>query len=191
MYTDLMIDLETLSTQTDAVMLSIGAVLFTADQDEHGYPRKQFYGLPSLYSQQRLGLHIEPNTLRWWLKQSDEARAEFAYMDDNNLVSIQKVLMALSEFICDYKPKRVWSHGATFDLPILAMAYDKCQMECPFKYWDCRDTRTLFDLLGEPKNGTLGQLLKPGGKTAHNAVIDCENQANAVNYAWRKLKGGL
>ena len=190
MYTDLMIDLETLSTRTDAVMLSVGAVLFTADQDEHGYPRKQFYGLPNLHSQQRVGLHIEPNTLRWWLKQSSEARAEFD-MDDNKLVSIQEVLMKLTQFICDYKPRRVWSHGATFDIPILAMVYARCQLECPFKYWDGRDTRTLFDLLGEPRGGPVDKLLKPGGKTAHNAVLDCVNQANAVNYAWRKVKGGL
>jgi hypothetical protein len=185
-----MIDLETLSTRTDAVMLSIGAVVFTADQDEHGYPRKQFYALPNLHSQQKVGLHIEPNTLRWWLKQSNEARSEFD-MDDNKLISIQEVLMKLTQFIWDHKPRRIWSHGATFDLPILAMAYAKCRMDCPIRYWDARDTRTLFDLLGEPKNGTLGQLLKPSGETIHNAVIDCENQANAVNYAWRKLKGGL
>ena len=190
MYTDLMIDLETLSTRTDAMMLSIGAVLFTADQDEHGYPRKKFYAIPNLHSQQLVGLHIEPNTLRWWLSQSNEARAEFT-MADESLEPLQNILMKLSQFIWDHKPKRIWSHGATFDIPILAMAYTKCGMDCPFKYWNGRDTRTLFDLVGEPRGGPLSQLLKPGGITAHNAVIDCENQANAVNYAWRKLKGGL
>lgn len=188
MYTDLMIDLETLSTRTDAVMLSVGAVLFTADQDEHGYPRKQFYQKPSIESQNKVGLHIEPNTLRWWLKQSNEARAEFD-MDDNKLQPIQELLMSLTQFIWDNKPRRIWSHGATFDIPILAMAYAKCRMECPFKYWDGRDTRTLFELLGEPRGGNLDGLLKPKGVTAHNAVVDCINQANAVNYAWRKLKG--
>jgi hypothetical protein len=185
-----MIDLETLSTQTDAMILSVGAVLFTADQDEHGYPRTQLYCKPSLQSQQEVGLHIDPNTLRWWFRQSGEARAEFS-MDDEKLESIQSVLIKLTQFIWDHKPRRIWSHGATFDLPILAMAYAKCKMDCPIKYWDARDTRTLFDLLGEAKGGPLTQLLKPKGETAHNAVIDCENQANAVNYAWRKLKGGF
>ena len=189
MYTDLMIDFETLSSRPDAMILSFGAVLFVADQDEHDYPRKKFYEKPSMKSQQRIGMHIEPNTVRWWLRQSGDARAEFYSDNDLYLNDLGTVLLAFNDFIGVHPPKRIWSHGATFDLPILQLLYSRSGLDLPFKYWDCRDTRTLFDLAGN--DPTLKGLLKPKGITAHNAVIDCENQANAVNYAWRKLKGGL
>lgn len=190
MFTDMMIDLETLSTRTDAVVLSVGAVMFRADQDEQNKPRQEFYELPNIQSQISAGLNVQADTLKWWFKQSDNARGEFSGTD-KNLDSYPTVLKKLTQFYGAYKPRRVWSHGATFDLPILATAYAIYGMECPWKYWDGRDTRTLFELLGEGRDGKLQQLLKPGNTTAHNAVIDCQHQANAVNYAWRKLKGVL
>lgn len=179
MYTDMMIDLETLATSSDAVMLSIGAVLFTADQEEHGYPYKKFYIKPNLESQLKLGSVIEEGTLKWWLQQSDEARGEFVSTKDT--IPIDKALMDLDIFYNLHSPKRVWSHGAGFDLSILALTYSKLGMKTPWFFSKERDTRTLFELYA----ADLDHLLKPEGQTVHNAVVDAENQARAVNFAWR------
>jgi len=183
LYTDMMIDLETLSTKMNAVMLSIGAVMFTVEENEYGYPNKQFYMKPNLDSQMRIGSRIQADTLKWWLKQSDEARAEFTEVD-TTLPPISKVLSQLKNFHDEYKPRRIWSHGASFDLPILSYAYFRAGMEVPWKYWNERDTRTLFEVY----EGDLKKFLKPDGQTVHNAVIDARNQANAVNHAWLFLK---
>jgi exodeoxyribonuclease VIII len=181
LHTDMMIDLETLATSSDAVMLSIGAVLFNIEEMDHGYPHKDFYIKPNIDSQLKIGSIIQEGTLKWWLQQSDEARGEFVSPKDT--VPIDKALFELTNFYNSAKPKRVWSHGAGFDLSILALTYSKLGMRTPWFFTTERDTRTLFELYA----ADLDHLLKPEGQTVHNAVVDARNQANAVAFAWRFL----
>ncbi|NQW82286.1 MAG: 3'-5' exoribonuclease, partial [Polaromonas sp.] len=63
-----MVDLETLGTVADAVILSIGAVKFDLDSD--AIDDDGFYASISIESNQETGRRIQEDTLIWWMGQS-------------------------------------------------------------------------------------------------------------------------
>jgi hypothetical protein len=71
MANDIMIDMETLSTDPNCVILTIGAVRF--DPMGNGVAEKLELR-PEIDSQtEEFDRHINPDTLRWWGEQSEDA----------------------------------------------------------------------------------------------------------------------
>lgn len=64
-----MIDLETLSSKSNAAIVAIGAVMF----DAYG-PHSNFYCQVDAKDCQRRGMDIDADTVMWWFKQSQAAR---------------------------------------------------------------------------------------------------------------------
>ncbi len=162
---NIMIDLETLSTSADAVILSIGAVKFDLDKgkmDDGG-----FYTLVSADSNIEIGRHISESTLAWWMGQGDAAKKVFT--DPN--VSLTR---ALEEFIAWVDRDRddcvVWGNGSDFDVAILAHAFHTHGLTQPWKFWNTRCFRTYKNLPGAPRC-TAPPLI------AHNALHDAISQA--------------
>lgn len=87
-YKHLMLDLETMSNKGNAAIVSIGAVAFEPSTGELG---PEFYLTVDLVSCEKLGLHIDADTVLWWMKQSSEARA--AIVDEDSR-TIQSALLA-------------------------------------------------------------------------------------------------
>lgn len=173
-----MIDLETLSVQTDAVIVSVGAVKF---DPERGVLGDTFYSAVDLtcYNQApRVGQYaVDGKTLMWWVDQGEAARAVF---NDPNAKHIFEVLMGLSHFVRD--STYVWSNGANFDIPILEHAY-KCEMSTPpWKFFNVRCHRTLKNLV--PRHVLELPDLVTG--VEHNALDDAIYQAHealrAITY---------
>ena len=98
-----MLDLETMSVSSNAAIASIGAVKFT---EEDGIIDK-FYRTVDLRTCKAVGLHICPNTIDWWSKQSPEARK--ALTIDN--ISLTQALDEFTEWYGDKKIP-VWGNGA-------------------------------------------------------------------------------
>lgn len=137
----IMLDLETLGTRADAVILSLGAVKFDLTSgkiDDQG-----FYASISIDSNQELGRHIQEDTLLWWLKQDIAAQSVF----HEDKTTISQALEDFSDWVGtdDYE---VWSNGADFDIPMLAHAYAQIQMEAPWKFWASNCLRTYKKLPG-------------------------------------------
>ena len=169
---DAMIDIETLGKKPGAAVLSIGAVMFGA-----AGLGATFYTPVQLQSCVDVGLAIDPETVAWWMKQSDEAR-QAAFRAD--APALQVVLQRFTDWFVAQKARYPWCHGATFDVPILDAAYEACGLLAPWKFYDVRDTRTLFSLSGvkvDRKNGTH-----------HNALDDARAQAEAAVCALRDLR---
>lgn len=166
---DLMIDLETLGTTPDAAIVSIGAVWFDPRSDELG---DEFYRVLELEQRRR----IDPNTVRWWMDQSSDARRVFTTMNREPLAS---ALSALETFIfSNPDDPRVWSQGASFDVVLLEDAYRQFEMTPPWKFWDIRDTRTVYDLAGNDERGAA---------VAHHALEDAKAQARRVQRCYAAL----
>lgn len=169
---DVMIDTETLGTAPGSAILSIGAVMFgPAGLGE------EFYAPISLASCTAAGLTIDPGTVAWWMKQSEAARAA-AFRDD-----AEPLAAVLEQFTCWLNlvdAERPWAQGANFDPPLLEAAYRACGMTPPWKYWDVRDTRTLYDLAGVRVDRARG--------THHNALDDARAQAEAAVVALQRLQ---
>lgn len=166
---DVMIDTETLGTQPGSAILSIGAVMFGMDG-----LGDQFYAPIQLGSCADVGLAIDPATVEWWMRQSDEARAA-AF--PTNAAPIWFVLVDFSMWFVARGAKYPWCHGAGFDVPLLDAAFKACGMKSPWEFWNTRDTRTLYDLAGVKVD-------RRGG-THHHALDDAINQAEAAARALR------
>ena len=173
----IMIDLETLSTQPNAHILSIGAVAFSMDKgivDE-------FYYCLGIGKQDR---HVSLATVAWWMGQSLEARKVFEDPLDGCLPS---ALMRLHDFcsrstldgVCSRGTlDGVWAKGPSFDLVILENAYKQYGINCPWPFWAHRDVRTIEFIF--QSMGGLKSVLGTKRGTAHNALDDARVQAQDV-----------
>ncbi|EFC6930438.1 exonuclease [Escherichia coli] len=177
----LMIDLETMGTNTNAPIVVIGAVFFDPQTGEIG---PVFYIVISLTDAMNTGAAPDGGTIKWWLKQSSEARA--AILTDQ--VKLKDALSRFREFINEYSDEKfvqVWGNGATFDNAILRTSYERLEIPCPWRYHNDRDVRTIVE---------LGKTIDFDAKTVipfegvrHNALDDARHQAKYVSAIWQKL----
>ena len=72
---DVMLDLETFGTRPGCVIRSIGAIVFDPYSTQTG---ETFYCNVTREDQERLGLHVDPNTEAWWGRQTKDARDALA-----------------------------------------------------------------------------------------------------------------
>ena len=174
--TDVMIDLETLATSPDAAILTIGAVKFDPFGDDVKDPEcDKFYVRVDLDSCDRIGLVTTDDTINWWAQQSQEAQDE-AFNPDGR-IDIVDAMHQLYKFC--WGAKRVWSHGASFDVVICEHIFKKINKAVPWSFWQVRCTRTLFDIGINPNRPPV---LK------HHALEDAWNQAVGVQNMFRTLR---
>lgn len=171
-----MIDMETLDVLPTATVLTIGAVKFDPFGDDISEPScEKFYVKVDVDSCDRYGCTVSQDTLDWWSRQSQEAQNE-AFSPDGR-ISIEEAMEKLYKFC--WGAKRVWSHGAGFDVVICERLFSKVGRATPWSFWEVRDTRTLFDLGIDPKRPPV---LK------HHALEDAWNQAVGVQNVFKGLR---
>jgi DNA polymerase III epsilon subunit-like protein len=168
----IIIDLETLSTRPNACIVSIGAVAFTI---KDGITEEFIINIDAA-SSKKFGLHLDPDTIDWWKKQSPEAIKSW----QNNPVSLDKALHMFCDF---YGPTScpVWGNGSSFDITIMesalyAIGWDKRDgvvkgSHLPWKFWDIYDLRTITNLFGVKVTKT---------QVNHNALHDAIAEANTL-----------
>jgi DNA polymerase III epsilon subunit-like protein len=176
MNTDIMIDMETLDVLPSATILTIGAVKFDPFGDDVKEPKcEKFYVRVDVDSCDKIGCTVSPATLEWWSNQSQAAQDEA--FDPNGRISIEDAMTQLYKFC--WGGKRVWSHGAGFDVIICENLFRKMGKAIPWQFWEVRDTRTLFDIGINPHRPPV---LK------HHALEDAWNQAVGVQNIYRSLR---
>src|SRR5690349_66829 len=114
-----MLDLETMGVQKNAVILSIGAVEFTEKQV---LDTAQYYQNIDPDSCVDLGLTFDQGTVEFWGR-SEQATAR--QMLQENMVSVREALMGFRSWMLrdeNHDQIEVWCNGM-FDLPILETAY--------------------------------------------------------------------
>ena len=156
----IVVDLETLSTHSNACIVSIGACLV-----ENLEITDTFYINVNGVEGRQAGLHVEPETIKWWEEQTPEARE--AWQRDPQ--PLKDSLESFSKFYgTDSIP--IWGYGANFDVVILESAYRTMGMQIPWKFWDIYCLRTLMNVLDK-------RLPKANN---HNALDDATAQANML-----------
>ena len=171
--TNIMVDLETLSTSMDAQVLTIGAVAF----DFWGNVKDEFYRRIDLASCEKIGLRKDQKTLEWWKSQEEECKNEA--FNSKNRVSIKDAILDFNRFWAKNKSEKLWCNGANFDEPILSTVYERLNLDKPWKFWNVRCLRTYLDV--------VGLNMSKCGFIAHNALIDCKNQVEAYKRATETL----
>lgn len=172
---DIMLDLETLGTKPGCIVVSVGAVGF----DRYtGTILREFYRVIDLADSQRHGLTIDAETVAWWMRQSDEARAVFS-VSKLDVAALEDAAFDFIEWFaeCSGAACPIWAHGAAFDLPIWEAALAAADWKAPWAFWNTRDTRTVYDLTGfDPKS-------VPREGTYHNALDDARHQVRCLHLA--------
>ncbi|MBC0059714.1 3'-5' exoribonuclease [Escherichia coli] len=177
----LMIDLETMGTNTNAPIVVIGAVFFDPQTGEIG---PVFYIVISLTDAMNTGAVPDGGTIEWWLKQSSEARA--AILTDQ--VKLKDALSQFRKFINEYSDEKfvqVWGNGATSDNAILRTSYERLNIPCPWRYHNDRDVRTIVEL-GKTIDFDARTVI-PFEGVRHNALDDARHQAKYVTATIQKL----
>lgn len=157
-----MVDLETLGTSNNSVILTLGAARFTKDA-----VLDTFYRRIDPHSCLAAGLVMDLDTIRWWMSQSDDARAA-AFAKGEMLPDV------LNAFTSWYQQGAcLWGNGATFDNVLLASAYKACNLKTPWPYWGDRCYRTLKNLYPQVTADKFEGV-------QHNALDDAVHQAKHV-----------
>jgi hypothetical protein len=189
LYRNIMIDLETLSTSPDAVILTLGAITFNQEEnlpetitDEFLNSNRVFYRKINIQSCLNLGLKIDKETENWWSKQDANVRFE-ALEDETNRITIKQALEEFTLWIeqNSINTSKVWANSPSFDCVILKEVYKKCGLRLPWKFWLERDVRTILDLANVNSYGYNNQ-------NKHNAVYDCYYQICNVHKSYNKLR---
>lgn len=182
----LMIDLETLGRDDDAVIVSIGAVKFDpngVNTEDTFYRVVDFEHCP--FSKER---SIDPSIVKWWMTQSGEAREVFEQSGDSLLIAITAFQLWAAGI---YKTEElndeeseilesswndnlvIWGNGSDFDNRIMGDACEQLHgiaTVCEWKFWNNRCYRTVKNVYKDvPKPERIG--------VHHNAVDDAQFQA--------------
>jgi hypothetical protein len=137
---DIMLDLETLATSPDAVVLSIGATAFSV---QDGIAPVQFYAVISLTEQDER--RIDPDTVNWWMNQC-RANPDAGDVFEGPRESVVSALERLNVYINTFGGGGVWANGPDFDCVILRTLYDELNIKCPWRHTQHRCFRTLRKL---------------------------------------------
>lgn len=165
----IMFDLETLDTAHTAAILTLGAVKF--DPATNSLNDKLLIRF-TLDDQLAIGRTISDSTLDWWAKQAKEIQDEA--FSDKERMDLDTALDVFHKFV--WGADNIWSQGS-FDVNIMENLYKSKQKPLSWNYWQIRDSRTLFDIVG-------GELVR---SNPHDALEDAIAQAKGVQTALKKI----
>ena len=174
--THIMIDLETLSTRMNAVIIEVGYCLFEPTGD--GVDFSATFRL-DVEEQIDTGRSMTWKTIQWWMKQDEAARMKIADPQGYEIFGIEAFLDEFSNVIPWGSIEGVWSHGAGFDIPILTDLYASAGLKEPWHYRTPRDTRTLF---------SLSPMEMVPATMKHSAEADAIAQALTVQKSFKALQ---
>jgi exodeoxyribonuclease VIII len=164
----IMIDIETLGVTPDSTIIQIAAVRFSL---EDASINDEFSVNISPASCKALGLITDKKTIEFWKNQPTEVIRSVM----SNQTNIENALTQLNNFIGGYdKNNEIWANGTVFDISMLEWSYRRSGIECPWRYFQIRDVRTIFsvakfDWRNFPRIGMQ-----------HNALGDCHTQIAAL-----------
>lgn len=153
----LMLDFET---------LDMGAVVFNE--------QSVIAGLSLKIDQQScldLGCTISEDTVEWWAKQSNEAKAA-AFGGTTN---IRDAMEQLIQLYIDEECIEIWSQGALADIRWANNVLTKLQLQKPWEYYQEMCSRTLLkyspQTLGIPRTGTHHDAYNDAFFQAQNIIL--------------------
>lgn len=172
------LDFETLSTEHNAALLSIGAVIRDFN---NGTQVDTFYANIIPQSSIDAGLHVSESTKAWWTKQGSAAQ-DVLSVDQRPL---RDVLNDFATWLKKHGVEYAIGNGPRADNQWLESACKALSMSSPVKYWGDLDMRTLTfigtHILRLPHWHSTFKGVK------HNALHDAINEAEFCNNVIQQL----
>lgn len=189
-YDNVMIDIETLGKAPGCAILSVGAVMFSLEHDH--VCEERFQQFVSLTDNILLGLDIDAETLRWWLKPDmNEAANATLPQSAASQMSVLMVLENLTDYIDQHTAASAevaaWSNGGNFDHPIIAVARKRSgATPPPYEFYHEKCYRTLKDFFKD----AVGVVKVAPASIKHSAAADADYQARLLCAYWHKYHAG-
>ncbi|PJA24942.1 MAG: 3'-5' exoribonuclease [Alphaproteobacteria bacterium CG_4_10_14_0_2_um_filter_63_37] len=165
---EVMIDLETMGTGSNAAIVAIGGVAFSFGRRTI---TSEFYQRISLQESVVCGFDMDADTVLWWMRQSDEVRKE---VFEEGGVHPNVALLNFISWCGNFGPRddlKVWGNGSDFDNLILSNAYARQLLTAPWSFRGNRCFRTIKNLFPVPDD------IKPTRQgVAHHALHDALHQ---------------
>lgn len=197
------LDVETLSTESYGVVLSLAITAVPDDMEEVDTFRNQgrlcmvedvrsfYHNLLNNYTiyvkfdareQATAGRHIGQDTLDWWNKQDVEVK-KLAFLPSHDDVSVADGIQRVKAFMNKHgerdKRRILWARGG-LDAMILESLCKHFKIEPLVHYSAWRDIRTAIDIAAETSTNGYCELFIPFDKTIvvkhdprHDCVYDC------------------
>jgi hypothetical protein len=175
MMNHLMIDLETFGIRPGSAIRSIGAAMFDPRTDEVG---STFYKKISAMSCWSAGMTVDQSTVDWWNAPERKAISDELKTD---AVDLRSVVALFHNWCIGNRAKYIWCQGGGFDEPLWSAAARLVGPAPPWKFWDCRCTRTAYEMSG------LNVRTVPRDGTHHNALDDSLHQIKCVQASFKLL----
>lgn len=165
----ILLDIEALGTRPGSAIFKLGAVAFIP---ESGELRETFEAM--IEPQAPFTADLE--TLEWHRQKGTWPRP---FAEESH--SIGSALAQFEEWIRDCgEVEAFWAWGATYDFPLLAAGYDFAGFAAPWRYYETRCARTVWQLaFGDRRHGP-----RP-----HRAVEDAKAAAVDLIAAMESLRG--
>lgn len=167
----IMFDLETLGRKPGCVVTSIGAVKFGFSK---GITDRFKINISVDDSVKNYGLKLDKDTIKWWEGQPKEARD--SWLHNPEPVQLNYAVDQFINWMGYDKSRLIYSHGASFDIPIITELFSVLGLEKPWHYRQEMDSRTIFNMLGyvNSDNREKSELVY------HDSQADAEAQALAL-----------
>lgn len=185
----LQFDIESLDLGPRPIITQVAMYALDLDEDELLDRSHYFYYPVQPQLQLATPRTFSFDTLAWWMKQSDEARAKFEMSGSQDFEELPSLLRHLTTTFKQITndgtiPYEIWAKGPQFDLVAIETLMQDCGIEVPWKYDTVRDLRTLLALAGiNPKN-----IPQPAGFVGHAANWDAKYQINQYREAIKALR---
>ena len=165
-----MLDIETLATTPDAVVMSVGVVKF----DPHsGTPYSKTLWRPDIDEQTERDRHVSESTLEWWSKLPQHIQDD-AFTEDGR-IPVTEFMKELNRYCVG--ADKIWCQGPQFDMLILENLYIQWGHHFGWQFWQIMDCRTLFQLMPTDPRKAIQQDL-------HSADADAYYQAIGVQQCY-------
>jgi 3' exoribonuclease, RNase T-like len=175
---DIMIDLETLGTTSECVVVSLGAAAFNIETQKI---ESTFHMILELQDQLDRGRKIQADTLKFWFRQEDAAKKIFHEMAKQPTMVLNTFANWIKTVAPNSKELKVWGNGSSFDISIMESMYQTYNIKTPWPYNGVMDLRTFRRFCANnDKIQNMG--------TKHNALDDATSQAEFVMKYLKYLK---
>lgn len=180
---DVMLDIETLGTDSNSVIVSISAVVFDLQTGKIG---GEYEAGVNILEQLLNGGVIDTSTVAWWAAQSAAAKQALYTLKAQ---ALDIVLSSFNTWLAasttgQLKDVRIWGNGAVFDNVIVRNLYKRSGVNFVLPYWCDMDVRTLVAV-----SGINTKSFKFEG-TKHCGIDDCKHQIKYCAAAYKEKSNG-
>ena len=188
------LDIETLGTHSDSVVLSVGLVAVDSAEE---YTFKQLiedglYLKLSASSQIKDGRKIYKDTLEWWGTQGDGARKVLDPSPDD--IPYTELAPSIAAYFkskgVDSNSVKMYARGSHFDFGILHDLLRRTggltDKDLPWNYWNIHDSKTVQDTLIDAKID-----VQPPEFIHHNALHDAAREYMNIQTAIEMFQEAL